>query len=144
MLVWPRQAHLSVTVRHPDGTALKIPLWMLEPAAAGIELREQVELSLPTWLALAALLEAQSVVLATVQEPRHADAPTDLPRSRRGGGGSAGDGSTRVQATAAYFTPSRTPISRDRGQRFTARRTPFHADRGQRFSVMADSGNARG
>jgi hypothetical protein len=44
----------------------------------------------------------------------------------------------------AYFTPSRTPISRDRGQRFTARRTPFHADRGQRFSVMADSGNARG
>lgn len=44
----------------------------------------------------------------------------------------------------AYFTPSRTPISRDRGQRFTARRTPFHADRGQRFSVMADSGSARG
>ena len=44
----------------------------------------------------------------------------------------------------AYFTPSRTPISRDRGQRFTARRTPFHADRGQRFSVMADSCCARG
>ena len=53
VLVWPRQAHLSVTVRAPDGSALKIPLWMLEPAAARIELREQVELSLPTWLALA-------------------------------------------------------------------------------------------
>ena len=47
-------------------------------------------------------------------------------------------------AKDAYFTPSRTPVSRDRGQRFTARRTPFHADRGQRFSVMADSGNTRG
>ena len=44
----------------------------------------------------------------------------------------------------AYFTPSRTPISRDRGQHFTSRRTPFHADRGQRFSVMADSCSARG
>jgi hypothetical protein len=51
---------------------------------------------------------------------------------------------TRAITPPAYFTPSRTPISRDRGQRFTARRTPFHADRGQRFSVMADSGNARG
>ena len=50
----------------------------------------------------------------------------------------------RSMDALAYFTPSRTPISRDRGQRFTARRTPFHADRGQRFSLMADSGSARG
>jgi len=49
----------------------------------------------------------------------------------------------RVASLGAYFTPSRTPISRDRGQHFTSRRTPFHADRGQRFSVMADSGNTR-
>ena len=50
----------------------------------------------------------------------------------------------RHRFLTAYFTPSRTAISRDRGQRFTTRRTPFHADRGQRFSVMADSGNTRG
>jgi len=93
VLTWPRQAHLSVTVRAPDGSALKIPLWMLEPCAARIELREQVELSLPTWRALAALREAHSVALATSPEPRDADAPTDLPRSRRGGAGSAGDDS---------------------------------------------------
>ena len=49
-----------------------------------------------------------------------------------------------VYVFSAYFTPSRTPISRDRGQHFTARRTPFHADRGQRFSVMADSGSTSG
>lgn len=66
MPVWPRQAHLSVTVRAPDGSALKMALWMLEPAAERIELREQVELRLPTWLALAALLKAHSVALATV------------------------------------------------------------------------------
>jgi len=52
-------------------------------------------------------------------------------------------GEVRV-GLGAYFTPSRTPISWDRGQRFTTRRTPFHSDRGQRFSVMADSGNTRG
>ena len=46
VLVWPRQAHLSVTVRAPDGSTLKIPLWMLDPAAARIDLRDQVELGL--------------------------------------------------------------------------------------------------
>jgi hypothetical protein len=34
VLVWPRQAHLPVSVRHPDGSTLKIPLCMLDPAAA--------------------------------------------------------------------------------------------------------------
>lgn len=104
VLVWLRQAHLSVTVRAPDGATLKIPLWMLVPAAARIELREQVELSLPTWLSLAALLEAHSVVLSTVPEPRDtsADTPTDLPRSRRRGAAAAGRGGdpTRAQANA--------------------------------------------
>jgi transposase len=52
---------------------------------------------------------------------------------------------TTAPFVAAYFAPSRTPISRDRGQRFTGRRTPFHAERGQRFSLIADSGDgARG
>jgi hypothetical protein len=31
-----------VTVRHPDGKTLKVPLWMLEPAAATLHLRDQV------------------------------------------------------------------------------------------------------
>ena len=74
VLAWPLQANLSVTVRHPDGSTLKIPLWMLDPAAARIDLHDQVELNLNAWLALAALLEAHSVALATVPEPRHADA----------------------------------------------------------------------
>ncbi len=102
VLIWPRQAHLPVTVRSPDGSTLKIPLWMLDPAAARSDLHHQVELSLPTLLALAALIDAHSVVLATVPESCHAkaNAQTDQPRSRRGGAGSAGDGSTRVQATA--------------------------------------------
>jgi len=102
VLTWPRQAHLPVTVRSPDGSMLKIPLWMLDPAVARVDLHHQVELSLPTLLALAALIDAHSVVLATVPESCHANAnvQTDQPRSRRGGAGSAGDGSTRVQATA--------------------------------------------
>jgi hypothetical protein len=106
VLTWPRQTHLPVTVRSPDGSTLKIPLWMLDPAAARSDLHDQVELSLPTLLALAALIDAHSVVLATVPESCHAkanakaNAQTDQPRSRRGGAGSAGDGSTRVQAKA--------------------------------------------
>lgn len=100
VLAWPRQANLSVTVRHPDGSTLKIPLWMLDPAAARIDLHDQVELSLPAWLALAALLGAHSVALATVPEPRHADAnaQADQPRSRRRGATAGGD-PTRMQAS---------------------------------------------
>ncbi|MDP1900054.1 MAG: hypothetical protein Q8K96_06325 [Rubrivivax sp.] len=100
VLAWPRQAHLPVTVRTPDGSTLKIPLWMLDPATARIDLHDQVELSLPTWLALAALLEAHSVALATVPEPRHADAnaQADQPRSRRRGASAGGD-PTRMQAS---------------------------------------------
>ena len=84
VLLWPRQAHLSVTVCAPDDSALKTALWMLEPAAVWTELREQVQLSLPTWLALAAQLKAHSVALATVPEQSHAhtDAQPDQPRSR--------------------------------------------------------------
>jgi len=37
VVAWPRQTHLSVTVRHPDGNTLKVPLWMLDPAAAQIK-----------------------------------------------------------------------------------------------------------
>ena len=30
---WPRRIHKAVTVRHPDGKSLKIPLWMRQPDA---------------------------------------------------------------------------------------------------------------
>jgi hypothetical protein len=98
VLTWPRQAYLPVTVRSPDGSTLKIPLWMLDPAAARSDLRGQVELSLPTLLALAAMIDAHSVVLTTVPEPCHADADAqaDQPRSRRRGASAGGD-PTRVQ-----------------------------------------------
>jgi hypothetical protein len=46
VLTWPRQAHLPVPVRLPDGFTLKIPLWMLDPAAARVGVHRQVELSL--------------------------------------------------------------------------------------------------
>ncbi|WP_156422100.1 hypothetical protein [Paucibacter sp. KCTC 42545] len=44
---------------------------------------------------------------------------------------------------AAYFSPSRPPISAERGQRFRRRRTPFQADRGQRFKLIPDTPGAR-
>ena len=34
VVAWPRQPRLAVTVCQPDGQALKVPLWMVEPAAA--------------------------------------------------------------------------------------------------------------
>ena len=44
VVAWPRLGRLAVTVRQPDGRTLKIPLWMVEPAAAKISLCDQVEL----------------------------------------------------------------------------------------------------
>ena len=56
VVAWPRQPHLAVTVRQPDGQTLKIPLWMVEPAAAHCELRDRVELTAGVPHALIALL----------------------------------------------------------------------------------------
>lgn len=45
---------------------------------------------------------------------------------------------------AAYFRPSRTAVSADRGRRFRRTWTPFQADRGRRFSLSVDDpGDAR-
>ncbi|WP_156422019.1 hypothetical protein [Paucibacter sp. KCTC 42545] len=48
-----------------------------------------------------------------------------------------------VPLADAYFSPSRPPISAERGQRFRRRRTPFQADRGQRFKLIPDTPGAR-
>ncbi|MGC1951638.1 MAG: hypothetical protein WA970_03455, partial [Gammaproteobacteria bacterium] len=42
VVAWPRQATRAVSVRHPDGKTLKIPLWMLQPDAAGAVLLQMV------------------------------------------------------------------------------------------------------
>lgn len=42
VVAWPRQSRNAVTVRDPDGTSLKIPLWMLEPQASQLLLSDQM------------------------------------------------------------------------------------------------------
>ncbi len=70
VVAWPRQSRNAVTVRDPDGTSLKIPLWMLETHASQLHLSDQVELTASVLLALVAFLEARSMVAATTQ-PEH-------------------------------------------------------------------------
>jgi hypothetical protein len=45
VLTWPRHPANTVTVQHPDGNAVKIPLWMLQPEATHLHLSEQIALS---------------------------------------------------------------------------------------------------
>ena len=45
VITWPRKPAYAVTVKHPDGNAVKIPLWMLQPDAAHFHLSGQIELS---------------------------------------------------------------------------------------------------
>ena len=65
VVIWPRQPHNAVTVKHPDGQSLKIPLWMLQPDAADFRLREQVELPASILLALVDMLPACAKVAAS-------------------------------------------------------------------------------
>ena len=60
VVAWPRPGRLAVTVRQPDGRTLKIPLWMIEPAAAKISLGDQVELTASVLDGLVALLNAHA------------------------------------------------------------------------------------
>ncbi len=60
VVAWPRQVNNAVTVKHPDGQPLKIPLWMLQPEAAGSRLSEQIELDASALLALVDVLHACS------------------------------------------------------------------------------------
>ncbi len=52
----PRTKDGVVTVEHPPGDRLKIPRWMLSPAAAEMTLSAQASVSLPALLALVELL----------------------------------------------------------------------------------------
>ena len=65
VVAWPRQAANAATVQHPDGKTLKIPLWMLQPAAARFALSEQLELTASGLLALVDVVQLCSKVTAT-------------------------------------------------------------------------------
>ena len=64
VVAWPRQPHLAVTVRQPDGQTLKLPLWMVDPAAAHCELCDRVEL---TASVLQALIRLQYALAETAK-----------------------------------------------------------------------------
>ena len=108
VVAWPRQPHLAVTVRQPDGQTLKIPLWMVEPAAAHCELRERVELTASVLHALIALLEHRPTVPATTP-PEHTDAAVHPePRRPTGHHVSPGTDIAHYALTAAAVNDART------------------------------------
>lgn len=53
----PKKEDGAVTVIAPDGARLKIPVWMVSPQAAQIELSEKAEVSARALLELVHLLE---------------------------------------------------------------------------------------
>ena len=53
----PKKEDGAVTVIAPDGARLKIPIWMVSPQAAQIELSEKAEISVRALVALVHLLE---------------------------------------------------------------------------------------
>ena len=69
-ITWPRKPAHAVTVKHPDGNAVKIPLWMLQPDAASFHLSEQIELSANALSALVDLLTLHASTMVEVQPQR--------------------------------------------------------------------------
>ncbi len=72
-------------VQHPDGEAMKIPLWMLQPEAARFHLSEQIDLSSCALRALVDLLTLHSstkVKSEKHQEPTHAASHLGIPARR--------------------------------------------------------------
>ena len=67
---WRRKSAHAVTVKHPDGNAGKIPLWMLQPDAAHFHLSEQIELSASALSALVDLLRLHASNRVKVQPQR--------------------------------------------------------------------------
>ncbi len=74
VIVWPRRLTTAVTVQHPDGSAVKVPLWMVRPEAAGFRLGEQAVLSSEALIAVVDLLAVHSsstVAKNPHREPTH-------------------------------------------------------------------------
>jgi len=84
VVAWPRQAANAVTVQHPDGKTLKIPLWMLQPEAARFVLSEQPELAASGLLALVDVVQVCSMVTVSNQPEQSHAASHTRSRQRRG------------------------------------------------------------
>ena len=86
VITWPRKAAHAVTVKHPDGNAVKIPLWMLQPDATSFHLCEQIELCASALSALVDLLtlHASSKVEAQPHQEQTRAATQIHTRERRG------------------------------------------------------------
>ncbi|MGH8604344.1 MAG: hypothetical protein ACREXR_16675, partial [Gammaproteobacteria bacterium] len=88
-------------VQHPDGNAVKIPLWMLQPEAARFHLSEQVALSSGALSLLVDLLVLQSsskVKSEKHQEPTHAASHLGIRTRRAHASRSTDGGGTRTTA----------------------------------------------
>ena len=76
VITWPRKPAHAVTIKHPDGKAVKIPQWMLQPDAAQFHLSEPIELSASALSALVDLLTLHSSMMVveakSPQEQTHA------------------------------------------------------------------------
>jgi hypothetical protein len=86
VITWPRKPAHAVTLKHPDGNAVKIPLWMLQPDAAHFHLSEQIELSASALSALVDLLTLHASSKVEVHShPKQTHAATQVhTRERRG------------------------------------------------------------
>src|SRR5690606_1115667 len=102
VIAWPRKPATAATVEHPDGSTIKIPVWMLESDAAHFALSKQTFLSLH---ALAALLDvvaldasARASTMST--EEVHGAAANDVPVRGRSAPRSRSSARSRAAATA--------------------------------------------
>jgi hypothetical protein len=79
VITWPRKPAHAATLKHPDGNAVKIPLWMLQPDAAHFHLSEQIELSASALSALVDLLALHASTRVDAQpHPEQTHAATQV------------------------------------------------------------------
>ncbi len=104
VIAWPGHAANCVTVSHPDGSKIKIPLWMLEPGAARLAVGERRELSRAALTALVDLLTppaSPTVVTITPSETSNAATPAGHARLRERRGTRSGPTDRSRAGTAA-------------------------------------------
>ncbi len=84
VITWPRRQSTAVTIQHPDGTAAKIPLWMVQPEAARFQVGGQIGISTAPLMAVINLLavSASSTVTQDPHRKRTNHAADQLPVPR--------------------------------------------------------------
>ena len=80
---WPRRPDLPVTVLHPDGTAMKVPLWMLQAQAAQLTVCKRALLPASALLRVIELLLAHASSTAGAQRPAETEHEADHVPIRR-------------------------------------------------------------